>query len=109
MQEQRKHPRIPIDADVAVSDVNSGKMLGRLVNISAGGMMLFVDNPVAVHSVFQVGLHLPDSDSAGISINLGIENLWCSVSDGARGFWAGFLVIDISPDDLQHLVEYTAG
>ena len=107
MQEQRQYPRLPISNDLPVTDTNSGKVLGRMVNLSAGGMMLYVNNRVASHSVFQISFYLPEGSASGNPVKMGVESLWCSVSDNPNGFWVGFHVIDISEDDKQRLIDYT--
>ncbi len=108
MQEQRQFPRIPVSTDVPVTDINSGRVLGRMVNLSAGGMMLFVDNRVAIHSVFQVSFYLSEGDKSGNAVKMGIESLWCAASDKPNGYWVGCHVIDMSDEDRQRLVEYTS-
>lgn len=108
MQEQRQYPRLAISTDLPVTDINSGKVLGRMANLSAGGLMIYVDNRIAIHSVFQVSFYLPEGDSSGNPIMMGVESLWCSASDNPSGFWAGFQIIDLSEEDRQRLIEYTS-
>jgi hypothetical protein len=108
MQEQRKHPRKVIEQDLSVTDVNSGNVLGRLVNLSVGGMMLYAGNRIANLSVFQVSFDLPDGEDASGPLQLGIECLWCSASDRPNGFWVGFHIIDIAEEHRERLVQFTS-
>jgi hypothetical protein len=100
--EQRLHSRIPVEGVIQVQDINSGKILGNLANISHGGFMLISDRDLPLNHLFQLKLLItPDRH-----IPIGAESLWgqqaSEVDDQA--LWYGFQIIDIS-DQAQASLE----
>jgi hypothetical protein len=104
--EQRRGPRIQIEEQVEVSDTNSGRTLGQLVNLSSEGLMLVGANCVAPGTVYQ--LSVPLNSSAKVEpLLIGAESLWCSDANDSGFYWTGFQIIDISPEHravLQRIV-----
>jgi hypothetical protein len=108
MDNRREHPRHVPDFEVEVHDLNSGQRLGRLVDLSAEGFMLFSEVAIEVDSVMQFRL-LPALETPGIkAIELGAECLWSRPGGDNQHCWAGFQIIDISDaeaDALQVLLD----
>lgn len=107
MEDQRQYPRKAIQGDVPVTDINTGRVIGRLVNLSANGMMLHVDQRIAPSSVFQFRFSLQEEGDGSDDISLGVENLWCNMGERQDTFWAGFHVIDIADEDRERLIQFT--
>jgi hypothetical protein len=102
MQENRSSPRKQLNEKIDVLDINSGELLGTLVNISPGGFMLFSNKPVDSNRLFQLRLQMPEAD-AGETLELGAESLWCKDTTHSRGYWAGFQIIDISEQGIRQV------
>ena len=96
MQEKRKFPRKPIGCALKVRDINRDQAIGCLVDLSEDGFMLLSDQPFDVGLVLQLSFDLPVSINGQMSIDLGVESLWCSAANKADHFWTGFRIIDAS-------------
>jgi hypothetical protein len=96
MQEKRKLPRTDADANIHVHDVNTGRQLGRMVNLSDEGMMLIGREPVERNLVFQLELALESPHRGHKNLHCGVESLWSSKADQSGHYWTGFRIIDIS-------------
>ncbi|MCP3870224.1 MAG: PilZ domain-containing protein [Gammaproteobacteria bacterium] len=101
MQELRFHPRIPVDKNIGIVDINTETTLGRLANLSLGGFMLLAHSEIAPNQLFQLRLQLPEKSG---DIELGAECLWSQETSDQRHYWAGFQIIDIS-DQNANLIE----
>jgi len=102
MAERRQHPRKKVTQPVAVMDHDREALLGYLVDISLSGFMLLCSTPLEINRVFQLGLELPPA-CGGQSVRLGAESLWRENSNDPGKYWAGFQIIDISPENLERI------
>lgn len=108
MSEMRRAIRKDVATELPVTDVNTGQVVGELVNISSAGFMLFAATPLAPHSVFQLSLRMPRPVHGIDTLYFGAECLWCSPADRPERYWAGFHLIDISQQEhevLEYFVE----
>ncbi len=97
-----------IDGDVDVYDNLRDVYLGRLVNIHAQGLMIIGDLPLEEDKLYKLDLHLPRPVAGHTSIHLGVDCLWTRNADYNGKHWAGFSIIDISPqaaEAIRELVE----
>jgi hypothetical protein len=100
MQEQRHSPRKVANEILIVADQITGNQLGRVVNISAEGLMLLSDEPMVAGSVYQLVMLLPNPQSNQEKITFAAEAVWCTEASQPESFWSGFHIIDISADDV---------
>ena len=56
MEERRQHSRHGTEMQLEVFDLNSGQRLGRIVDLSADGFMLFSDTPHTADAVLECRL-----------------------------------------------------
>jgi len=108
MSDNRAHPRRKLTEKIDMIDINNGQMLGHLVNISAGGFMVFTDRAPEVNRLFQMRLQSNSSISGLDGVEIGAECLWSRAITESGHFWAGFQIIDISDEGrglVQHLLE----
>jgi hypothetical protein len=106
MHENRTAPRKRVNEKIQVIDLNSGGVMGNLVNISAGGLMLLSEVPLAPNRLFQLSLVLPSPLDDTASIEFGAECLWVQESENTGApCWAGFQIIDIS-DQASQLITH---
>ena len=103
MSEKRRAIRRDVAVDLPLVDVNTGRVVGDLANISYEGFMILSNRDVAQNSVFQLSLALPKRINGVDAIYFGAESLWCSPSGKSSKFWVGFHLIDISKQDFQIL------
>lgn len=108
MQDKRANPRRKLTERIEIVDVNSGHTLGYLVNISAGGFMLYADQAPAVNRLFQLRMETDSAIAALDGVELGAECLWTQAVTESGHHWAGFQIIDISDQGsalIRHLLE----
>lgn len=109
--EQRRAQRKHANHAVAVADLVHGGSLGRLGNLSAGGLLLIGPLPPASGAVYQVSVALPDlrPDHASTAvIELGIQEQWQDATAAIGQIWSGFRIISISPADAALLEAWLA-
>jgi hypothetical protein len=108
LKDQRKTARKKISGDLPVRDINNNSLMGYLADLSTEGLMLVGESPVPVNGLFQIDIELPATINGTRVLHLGVECLWCRNADDPERFWAGFHLIDISPDDQRTLEALTA-
>lgn len=105
MNEKRKAPRKIANEVLEVFDQVTGTQLGRVVNISAEGLMLLSSEQFHIGSVFQVDLRLPRLIKGHSKISFGAEVVWTTQAAQPGSFWTGLRMIDISEDDILTIDE----
>ncbi|MES9939605.1 MAG: PilZ domain-containing protein [Candidatus Thiodiazotropha sp. 6PLUC2] len=101
MQDKRQTPRKVADQILELHDKVSGSSLGRLVNISAEGLMLLSQEPMITGSVFQ--LSLIDPQSKDKPTDFSAEVVWCTEASQPDSYWSGFRILEIANDDILHI------
>lgn len=97
-----------IVGNVDVYDSLRDIYLGRLVNIHQQGLMIMGDIALEEDKLYQLDLNLPEPINDRTSIHLGVDCLWTRNADYNGKHWAGFAIIDLSPqtaEDIHQLVE----
>lgn len=108
--ERRLHDRHSTDLDIEVFELHSHRRLGRVVDLSSDGFMLFSDTPLAADELVECRLVSEQVIEGVGEIQLVADCLWSRPgADGQHG-WAGFHIIDLSEEQaaaleilLQHL------
>lgn len=105
---QRQRERYAIEDAVDVYDNLRDIYLGRLVNIHHQGLMIIGDQPLEEDKLYKLDLHLPHPINGRNSIHLGVDCLWTRNADHNGKHWAGFTIIDASPqgtEDIDTLIQ----
>ncbi|WP_316365310.1 PilZ domain-containing protein [Candidatus Thiodiazotropha sp. CDECU1] len=100
MQEQRHSPRKVANEVLIIADQITGSQIGRVVNISAEGLMLLSDEPMVTGSVYQLNLVLPNPKSGQEKVAFAAEAVWCTEASQPDSFWSGFHIIDIDAENV---------
>ena len=100
MIEKRQSTRKIADEVLEVSDQITGTQIGRVVNISAEGLMLLSQEPVVTGSVYQLKMQIPGPDGEIKRVCFGAEAIWTTETNQPDSFWTGFRIIDISNEDV---------
>ena len=99
--DRRLLPRKIASQRIQVTDINTERHLGEVVNLTSEGLMIISNNPVEGNLVFQLDLELKTPCQGHEHLRLGAESLWCSVANEPQRFWAGFRIIDVSLDTVE--------
>ncbi len=103
MEERRQHSRHGTELQLEVFDLNSGQRLGRIVDLSADGFMLFSDTPHAVDAVLECRLVCTSDAIDAQEVHLGADCLWSRPGADGQHCWAGFHIIDLADDQAEAL------
>lgn len=106
MKEKRQHPRKTVPGGIPVRDVNTGRELGSLLNLSPSGMMIFSEQALPANAVYQCELDLGGAAAGASPLRLGVESLWCQPSEQPGAWWVGLRIIDIQPEHSASLDRY---
>lgn len=109
MIENRKLPRRKVDEPLAVFDPVTQACLGRLVNITVEGFLLYGERPLEPGALFQLDMPLPRPIDGYDQVRFGAEVVWSSDQTGNHGTWAGFHIIAISEPERAVIDNLIAG
>lgn len=103
MIERRRHKRFKSPLPFKVLDVNTGQQLGTLVDLSVGGFLIMTDYILQVNDVFSLKLNIEEPDEETVYIALSAEVVWSHLFEEKQIRCAGFLISEISYDDLESI------
>lgn len=101
-RERRAHERYHLKRSFDVINRDNARVLGKVADISIHGMMLLSSNLIQPDTLYQVSLTPSKEDDNDPQIDMGVDCMWVQEREDA-GCWAGFKIIDIADDDLDHL------
>jgi hypothetical protein len=101
--ERRLHTRHHIEVQLEVFDLHSGQRLGRIVDLSADGFMLFSDTLLAADELIACRLVTEQEIDGVCEITLGADCLWSRAGANGQSCWAGFHIIDLAEDQAAAL------
>jgi hypothetical protein len=110
MDDRRKHSRHSTELQLEIFEQHSGQRLGRVVDISADGFMLFSDQPQMADMLVECRL-VSELVVDGVGeISFAADCLWSRPGADGKHCWAGFHIIDLAEDQaaalellLQHI------
>ncbi|WP_431483468.1 PilZ domain-containing protein [Pseudomonas solani] len=103
MEDRRHSSRHATELQLEVYDLHTGNRLGRVVDLSLDGFMLFSEKPLATDSVWECRL-VPAAPVDGISeVRLGADCLWSRPGADGQHAWTGFHIIDLAEDQARAL------
>ena len=93
-KDHRRSPRRKVAETVLVSDVMTEEIVGRIGNLSGGGMLLMASVPLTEDALYQFRFRLPGADGADIEV--GAHLLWVDRASSPGQSWAGFRFISLT-------------
>jgi len=96
MEERRKHKRRHSIFYIKVYDEETGKMAGRLVDITTGGMMLVSEEPIEVGTISRFKMPLPEKIRDIGEISFKARSVWNGPDINDDFFDTGFQFIEPS-------------
>lgn len=104
----RRAPRLQAPALIPVHDQMTGRMIGRLGNVSSTGMLLMVSEPLVEDALYQLQFPVPDRHGNPVDIDVGVHLLWRDPASAPAQCWAGFRFLTLSPqhrEQLEHWID----
>lgn len=108
MNDKRRLPRKQPRGELRVVDAMTGETVGRIGDLSAGGMMLIAQRAFVDDALFQFVLELTDASGAATPIEVGVRELWDANASVPGQHWVGFRFIDVGPDARARLDAWLA-
>jgi len=103
MKKDRRHPRRRSSDYLFVVDRKTDKMLGRVGNLSLGGMMVIGDGPMPVGDTLRLKLAFGHKVLDRDCLEFDAECRWSARNDLADWWETGFELRGLSPSDLTVL------
>lgn len=104
----RSAPRNSVGQCIDVYDNTRDAYLGRIVNLHNQGLMVIGDQPFEEDCLYRLDLHLSEPVNERNSIQLGVDCLWVRNAEDNSKHWAGFSIIDASPQALEDIETLSA-
>ena len=90
IEDRRKTERIRLNIEIVVYDTATQSRVGRLVDISAEGIMLAGGKPMKINTVYEFRIMLPVSIYGKSEIVFDAHCLWCKKINNSSKYQAGF-------------------
>ena len=104
MHEHRRSRRKRVQTTIEVFDAIADKPIGHVGNLSSEGMLLISNRPLRADALFQFAFALPGTPTGKPHrLEIGVHEQWNEPANIAGQYWAGFRIIDISPEDQKVL------
>ena len=95
MQENRKVRRVDLSYHPNVYDAHSNKLLGNIVDISAGGFKLITKNKMEQGKEYLLNINLPEEIGDSKSVEVKASVCWCGENTDPALFTSGCYLIQI--------------
>ncbi|MCP4753770.1 MAG: PilZ domain-containing protein [Proteobacteria bacterium] len=108
MEEKRHIKRKHLVYYLRVFDTQNDKAIGRMLDITNKGMMIFGEDRLPLNKVYSLKLVLPDTIGGKEVITFEAESLRCEKDVNPDFYNTGFKIISIVEDDIltiQRLIE----
>lgn len=103
MDDRRQRSRHHAELQLEVFDLNTGESLGRVVDLTDDGFMLFSETAVSADSVWDLRLVCANPVDDIREIRLGADCLWSRPGADGQHCWSGFHIIDLADDQADAL------
>ena len=99
MEDYRHRPRKNTPHLVKAIDLESGRAMGRIVDITADGMMLVSDTNVVPGRHYNFRINLPVMVHHRTDVCLEAKCVWSNKDEGGKFYKAGFKFINLPGED----------
>lgn len=106
INEARRSPRRQPAGTIPVHDFIADAPIGRIGNVSEGGLLLLASVPLTEDALYQLSFALPDRHGRETEISAGVHLLWCEPAHAPGQSWAGFRFIALSDAHRDRLREW---
>ena len=103
MREFRRARRRNVPKPVAVFDLMTEQVIGRVGNLSESGMLLVATEPVVDDALYQLRFPLHDGGGHDAHCEFGAHQLWQEEAGTPGLYWIGLRFIAIPDDQAERL------
>ncbi len=104
MNERRKLERHHVSSSLEVFDLDSGELLGRVVDLHAEGLMLLSERPIELNRAWALQVNLPMNLNGVSEFLLDAESRWNRESLAGGQYWTGLQFTHL-PEDSRRCIE----
>lgn len=107
--ERRRHPRFSVALPIEYWKIDKFKSRpGRMIDVSEGGLLLHLPEPLEIGQVFGLTLFITSShDLDAIEALVRVQVVWKDTPVGKGGdYRVGVEFVDISPEDMDKLKSF---
>lgn len=104
MIQRRKLKRHHVSSSVEVYDLDSGQILGRVVDLHTEGLMLLSEQPLELHRSWALQVNLPMVLDGVSEFLLEAQSLWDRESMASGQFWTGLQFTNL-PEESRLCIE----
>lgn len=108
IHEARRAPRRQPANLIPVHDFIADAAIGRVGNVSEGGMLLLASAPLVEDALYQLSFPLPDHTGRNTEISVGAHVLWVEQAHAPGQSWAGFRFLTVSEEHRARLRDWVA-
>ena len=101
MSERRKLKRIHLIYYLRVFDMETGKQLGHVIDLSTEGLLLLSDKAILLDKTFHFKMDLPSEIKGTEVFEFTAQSLWTSKDENPDFINTGFKILDIKEDGLK--------
>jgi len=104
--EKRQHPRIPVHWQAAIM-VQQRPSMGKLDNLSRGGLTFLGELNLAIGSKHQVFMRMPTADRKGYhQLEVVAQVCSCSLSAAQGCYRVGMRILEMRGNTPQHIMHF---
>lgn len=103
MNDHRRAPRRQVGEHIEVMDVMTDAVVGRIGNLSQGGMLLISHRSLVEDGLYQLRFGLRDGAGRERQVNVGAHMLWDDDASAPGQHWIGLRFIDVANKDADFL------
>lgn len=108
MKDNRQHPRKSVTDACYLIDTDRDLPIGRVTNLSLGGMLVRCDQPIEDLTFFDCKLVLPREGDEPAVITFGARSMWCEKDTVLETWEVGFKFLGLTRNDKWLIAEYLA-
>jgi PilZ domain len=97
--ERRQHKRYQVDFYLRVVEKATNKVIGQVLDVSAGGIMISSPKPIQAYRLVHCTLEASLESGAVINVAAQCLSVWCRQDEFGSGYTAGlkFVIVDKAP------------
>ncbi|MGY6519937.1 MAG: PilZ domain-containing protein [Lysobacteraceae bacterium] len=103
MNDHRRAPRREVGEHIEVLDLMTDAVIGRIGNLSQGGMLLICNRELVEDGLYQFRFGLGDAGGRRREVSVGSHVLWVDDGSAPGQHWVGLRFIDIATPDADFL------
>ena len=102
IQEFRRAKRRKAPGTIPVTDAMTGRVVGRIGNLSQSGLLLIADEPLVEDALYQFQFSLPH-ENGPLEVEVGAHLLWIDHGSTRSQIWTGLRFLALGAEQTRRL------